>query len=322
LQTLKRPFENQWFVIALSEEIKPGKKKATKLFGQDIVIWRKQDNSLAAIDARCPHMGASLAVGRVVDDAVECPYHGFLYDSAGTCIKTPLRSEEALIPRTLCNRSYAVADKAGWVFLFWGETADATKEIPFFDEVNEPLVHTHTIKEWPVSFSRFIENTVDVAHLGTVHRGTLSWTVPKVINVASEVTGNIIAMKPPSTTELPISCKIAYPNLALLHLHPKFLTVFAAVPIDEYNTRVYVRSSQGFVRVPLLGWLVTKLKHWADMAALWQDKQALFSVRPIRAEDARHEVLMDFEPHIVAYRKMRKRLLTEAGITSETDASH
>ena len=64
-------------------------------------------------------------------------------------------------------------------------------------------------------------------------------------------------------------------------------------------------------RQPLLGRLFTLIKHWADMAALWQDKQALFSVRPVRTEDAPHEVLMDFEPHIVAYRKMRRRLLDE-----------
>ncbi|MGI9291042.1 MAG: Rieske 2Fe-2S domain-containing protein [Gammaproteobacteria bacterium] len=312
MQTPDKAFENQWYVIGLAEEVRRGKKRLFKLFGHDIVIWRRRDNSLAAIDARCPHMGASLALGRVVDDCVECPYHGFLYDESGQCVKTPLRSDDALIPRTLSNRGYAAAEKAGWLFLFWGEKADAPEEIPFFADVKEPLCHTWSVKEWPVSFTRFIENTVDVAHLGTVHRGTLSFFIPKEIDVRCEVDGNLISMVPPSTTDLPIGCRIIYPNLALLHLHPKFLTVFAAVPIDEYHSRVIVRSSQGFVRIPLLGWLFTKIKHWADMAALWQDKQALFSVRPIRIEDAKREVLMDFEPHIVAYRKMREQQLAES----------
>jgi nitrite reductase/ring-hydroxylating ferredoxin subunit len=312
VQQPAKPFENQWYVIGLSEEVKKSQKHAVKLFGQDIVVWRRKDGSLAGIDARCPHMGASLAVGRVVDDKVECPYHGFMYDDSGMCVKTPLRSADALIPKALCNRSYAVAEKMGWLFLFWGEKAAAPENIPFFDEVQEPLCHAWSVKNWPVSFTRFIENTVDVAHLGTVHRGTLSWAIPEVINVNCEVNDNIISMVPPSTTDLPIGCKIAYPNMALLLLHPKFLTVFAAVPVDEYNSKVYVRSSQGFMRLPLLGWLTTKIKHWADMAALWQDKQALFSVRPIRSEDAKREVLMDFEPHIVIYRKMRERLLAEA----------
>ena len=320
MQALAKPFENQWFVVALAEEIRRGKQRAVKLFDQDIVVWRRSDDSLAAIDARCPHMGASLAVGRVVDDAVECPYHGFIYDATGTCIKTPLREPGALIPRALCNRSYAIAEKAGWVFLFWGKPEDAPTDIPFFDEVQEPLLHAWSVKEWPVSFTRFIENTVDVAHLGTVHRGTLSWTIPDVAKVKCEVNGNIINMLPPSTTNLPISSKIAYPNMALLYLHSKFLTVFAAVPIDEYHSRIYVRSSQAIVRLPLIGWLFSQIKHLADMAALWQDKKALFSVRPIRTEDAKGEVLMEFDPHIAAYRKMRKRLLED--IADSTHNNH
>ena len=311
MQALAKPFEDQWYVVALTEEIRTGKKKPVRLFGQEIVVWRHNDGHLGAIDSRCPHMGASLALGRVVDDAVECPYHGFRYDETGKCVETPLRKPGALIPRTLCSRHYAINEKSGWIFIFWGAPEDATTEIPFFDEVTEPLRHTYSVREWPVSFTRFIENTVDVAHLGTVHRNTLSWSIPEVAEVSCSVKGNIISMFPPSSTDLPVASKIAYPNMALLHLHPKFLTVFAAVPIDDENSRIYLRSSQGFIRWPIIGWIFSQIKHWADMGALWQDKKPLFSVRPICTEDARSEVLMEFDPHVVEYRKMRQRKLQE-----------
>jgi phenylpropionate dioxygenase-like ring-hydroxylating dioxygenase large terminal subunit len=319
LNSAAQTFENEWFAVALAEEINGKKPYGLTFYGQEIAIWRNQHGALCAIDARCPHMGASLARGRIVDDAVECPYHGFRYDHTGACVETPLRKPDALIPRTLCTRRYAVTEKSGWIFLFWGEAEDATDNIPFFDDVKEPLLHETSVREWPVSFTRFIENTVDVAHLGTVHRGTLSHTIPKIIDVECTVDGNFISVIPPSTTDLPIVSKIGYPNLALLHLHPKFLTVFVAVPVDEEHSRIYVRSSQAVVRWPLIGWLFSKIKHWADMAALWQDKKALFSVRPIRIEDAGREVLMEFEPQIVAYRKMRKQRL--ADISQQTPAS-
>lgn len=309
MRKLDKAFENQWYVIALSEELKRGTKRAVKLFGQDIVVWRRSDDSLCAIDARCPHMGASLAIGRVVDDAVECPYHGFSYDSRGRCIKTPLREPDALIPRTLCNRHYAIGERGGWMFLFWGEAEDAPTEIPHFAEIQEPLLHSWSVREWPVSFTRFIENTVDIAHLGTVHRGTLDWSIPDIVDVEYEVNGNFIDLRTPSAVDLPVVTKIMYPNMALLLLHPKFLTVFAAVPLDDERTRVYVRSAQGMVRWPIIGRIVSKIKHWADMAALWQDKKALFSVRPIKTEDAQSEVLMEFDSHIAAYRKMRQQHL-------------
>jgi phenylpropionate dioxygenase-like ring-hydroxylating dioxygenase large terminal subunit len=305
-------FDNEWYAVALSSEVGNKKPFGMRLYGRDIVLWRTRAGELCAIDARCPHMGASLAVGKIADDRVACPYHGFQYDGTGQCVKTPLRKADALIPRTLCNRNYAVEEKLGWVFLFWGEVENAPADIPFFDEdIHEPLSHMHSIREWPVSFTRFIENTVDVAHLGTVHAGTLSHTIPDIIEVDAAVNGNIISVVPPSNTDLPIVSRIAYPNMAILHLHPKFLTVFVAVPIDEKHSRIYVRSSQAVIRWPLIGWLFSKIKHWADMAALWQDKQALFSVRPIRIEDAGREVLMDFEPQIVAYRKLRKQRLSE-----------
>jgi len=301
------PFDNQWYVVCLTEEIRSGTKHGIQLYGEEIVLWRLADGQLAALNARCPHMGASLAVGRLIDDRVECPYHGFQYDKTGRCTQTPLREPDALIPRTLCTRRYAVAERDGWVFLYWGEADDELPELNYFDEVEVPLMHAWTAKEWPVHFTRFIENTVDIAHLGTVHRNTLKWSIPDIITMQCKVTGKHIDVIPPSSTDLPVGSRIIYPNLALLFLHQKFLTVFAGVPLDANRTRLYVRSSQGFMRWPVLGHISSKIKHWADMAALWQDEKAMFSVRPINADEAKSEVLLEFDGHIAEYRKMRQR---------------
>ncbi len=44
--------------------------------GQELVLWRAQDGSLRAGPGACPHMGASLACGRVRGDNLVCPWHG------------------------------------------------------------------------------------------------------------------------------------------------------------------------------------------------------------------------------------------------------
>jgi phenylpropionate dioxygenase-like ring-hydroxylating dioxygenase large terminal subunit len=304
-------FDNEWYVVCISDEIKRGKKRGITLFGRNIVVWRHRDGHVSALDAKCPHMGASLAVGRVIDDNVECPYHGFQYDETGRCVHTPLRKSDALIPKTLCTRRYAVTERDGWVFLFWGEAEANLPPPTYFEHIEGPLLHAWSTREWPISFTRFIENTVDIAHLGTVHRSTLRWTIPKTIDVSCKVDGNLISVFPPSSTDLNIVSEIVYPNLALLKLHPKFIAVFVAVPIDSENCRIYVRSSQGFVRLPVIGQIVTLLKHWLDMAALWQDEQAAFTVDPRNADDAKGEVLLEFDDHIAQYRKMRRRRLAE-----------
>ena len=126
-------FDNEWYAIGLAEELKPGRKKSVRLHGLELVVWRKKDGTLGCLEAKCPHMGASLAVGRVVGEHVECPYHGFQYDDTGRCIKTPLRPDDARIPKTLCTRAFAIQERCDWVFVFWGEARDATTPAPFFE---------------------------------------------------------------------------------------------------------------------------------------------------------------------------------------------
>ncbi len=311
--------DQQWYAVALSEEIPPGKPYRLRFYAREIALWRQASGSLVALDSRCPHMGASLALGRVHGDGLACPYHGFEFDPQGKCRHTPRRHADALIPITLQVRSWAVAEKGGWVFLFWGDRDQTLPDIPYFDEIDGNLRQAWSVRQWPVHFTRFIENTVDIAHLGTVHRNTLSWTIPAVADdFECQVDGNFINIKPPSATDLPVASRIAYPNMALLFLHPKFLTVFVGVPLDDENTRIYVRSAQGIFKLPLLHWPVTLIKHWADMAALWQDKQPLLSTRPKNADEAKGEVCLEIDRQIVEYRKMRRRLKT----SSSKDSNH
>ena len=42
-------------------------------------IWNI-DGRLVAIDDRCPHQGASLARGYVLDGCIVCPWHGSRFD--------------------------------------------------------------------------------------------------------------------------------------------------------------------------------------------------------------------------------------------------
>ena len=40
-----------------------------------------------ALDDSCPHQGASLAAGKVVDGKVQCPAHGLRFDLASGCLQ-------------------------------------------------------------------------------------------------------------------------------------------------------------------------------------------------------------------------------------------
>jgi len=64
-----------WYAVDASERI-AGTPVGYTIEGQEVVLWRAQDGALRAGPGACPHMGASLACGRVRGDNLVCPWHG------------------------------------------------------------------------------------------------------------------------------------------------------------------------------------------------------------------------------------------------------
>ena len=56
-----------------------GRGRRVNVDGIDVAVFRIGDRFHAIQDA-CPHMGASLADGKVIDDCVECHWHHWMFD--------------------------------------------------------------------------------------------------------------------------------------------------------------------------------------------------------------------------------------------------
>ncbi|MGD9701048.1 MAG: Rieske 2Fe-2S domain-containing protein [Acidimicrobiia bacterium] len=73
-----------WFMVAWSAEIAPGQVKPLQYFGGHQVAYRTLSGELHVLDAHCPHLGAHLGHGgKVQDDCIVCPYHGWGYGPDG-----------------------------------------------------------------------------------------------------------------------------------------------------------------------------------------------------------------------------------------------
>ena len=68
-------FEN----VGRLSEFKQGRGRAVRVGDIKVAIFRFGDR-FHAIQDRCPHMGASLADGRVLDGWVECFWHGWTFN--------------------------------------------------------------------------------------------------------------------------------------------------------------------------------------------------------------------------------------------------
>ena len=64
---------------ALSTEVTEGKVHATSVEGQQILLTRV-NGKVCAFSAKCPHIGLSLARGKIENGVIRCPWHGSRFD--------------------------------------------------------------------------------------------------------------------------------------------------------------------------------------------------------------------------------------------------
>ena len=67
--------KNQWYVVAWSDEV-TREPIERFILDEPIALYRKRDGSPVALHGRCPHRSFPLGRSRVVDDNIQCGYHG------------------------------------------------------------------------------------------------------------------------------------------------------------------------------------------------------------------------------------------------------
>lgn len=55
----------------------------TTLLGEPVVLFRKTDGELVALEDACPHRKLPLSMGRLDGNQIECGYHGLTFDGGG-----------------------------------------------------------------------------------------------------------------------------------------------------------------------------------------------------------------------------------------------
>ena len=85
------PVPNGWFIVARSDELRPGDVRPLHYFERDLVVYRSESGEPHVLDAHCTHLGAHLAVGgKVEGNCIRCPFHGWKFDGAdGSCAEIP-----------------------------------------------------------------------------------------------------------------------------------------------------------------------------------------------------------------------------------------
>jgi nitrite reductase/ring-hydroxylating ferredoxin subunit len=115
-----------WYVFCRSHELR-GRPVSREMFGRRIAAFRSAGGRAVVIDARCYHLGADLGRGRVVGNAIQCPFHQWEYGSDGRCTRIPVTD---CIPPAARQTVYPVVERHGCVFFF--NSPQALFPLPFF----------------------------------------------------------------------------------------------------------------------------------------------------------------------------------------------
>jgi nitrite reductase/ring-hydroxylating ferredoxin subunit len=168
-----------WQPVAKLEDLKHGPQRAI-LLGEALAVFLTESGEPAVVADRCAHRGASLSMGKVCGESVQCPYHGWEWAGRdGTCIRIPSLADQRQISPRARIPAYPARAHLGLVWTVLEEPLTDLPMLPWFDEAEWTWGHG-TPFELPVAFGWMIENFRDVAHFAFVHKVTLG-DMPEVI---------------------------------------------------------------------------------------------------------------------------------------------
>lgn len=176
---------NLWYVAGWSHELDEAPFFGRRIIGEPLILYRKEDGSVAALADRCCHRQAPLTRGRREGDCIRCMYHGLTFDASGACTSVP---GQKVVPAALRVRSYPVVEYNRWIWVWMGDPARADPALlPNTAALGDPAsIFLPGYAHWDVDQRLVVDNLVDFSHLSFVHEQTLGGSM-KIAEARPEV---------------------------------------------------------------------------------------------------------------------------------------
>lgn len=323
---------NQWYVVLESDEVRKGRPVGVTRMGEKLVAWRDSHGTVSIMSDKCPHRGAQLSAGALAGDCIQCPFHGFQFDTSGACKLIPANGRDAQPPRSMMVHTYLTQEAHGFIYIWWGEPRDSYPELPFFESIGETMVYGSLRDHWATHYSRAIENQLDVVHIPFVHSNTIGRGNKTLVNGPLTKAGvcypgdNLIEIwvsnqvdqgqQPLKATQLADpdrhpSLQFRFPNIWHNWISDDLRVMVAFAPIDDANTCMYLRYYHR-IRTPILRQIVSFVGNLSNLYIERQDRRIVVTQQPKRSDLNIGEVLIPGDGPIITYRKIRRTLIAQA----------
>jgi phenylpropionate dioxygenase-like ring-hydroxylating dioxygenase large terminal subunit len=181
------PFlRNAWYVGAWDQELDKGILART-IMNEPIAFFRDAQGKVGAVEDRCCHRGAALTDGKVVENGLQCGYHGLVFNGKGQCVEIP--GQDA-IPPMAHIKHYPVVERQGFLWIWMGDPARADEsqiiDWPFHDD-QKLYPHRKAYLAIKANYLMMIDNLMDLTHLGYVHSKTIGGNPLSHVNAKMDV---------------------------------------------------------------------------------------------------------------------------------------
>ncbi|MEM9670144.1 MAG: aromatic ring-hydroxylating dioxygenase subunit alpha [Pseudomonadota bacterium] len=207
---------DSWYLATPSEDLKPGRQFRRIILGEPIVIGRTVSGEVFALRDICPHRLVPLSAGRQIETegrtTLQCPYHGWRFDTGGVCRLMPsLLEDQPYEPSRITVRRFPVHEANGAIYIYFSHSVRDRHEpaVPppdFGILPDKPKFVVH--RTYNAHMDDAIVGLMDPAHVAFVH-SQWWWRPPsvglKVKQKAFEprTRGWTIARHAPSSNSLP-----------------------------------------------------------------------------------------------------------------------
>jgi phenylpropionate dioxygenase-like ring-hydroxylating dioxygenase large terminal subunit len=162
-----------WYPIIESKRVTSG-PVPVRVLGEDLVLFRGKQGTVAALADRCPHRGARLSLGRVLfPGTLSCGYHGWTFDERGQCLAAIVEGPESKIAGKASVNAYKTEERLGlvWAYIGSADPPPLEEQVPVF-LFNSGKPHLF-VDEWDCNWRLVSDNFADMCHAILVHRTSL-----------------------------------------------------------------------------------------------------------------------------------------------------
>ena len=162
--------KNTWYVACTSHEIGT-KPLGRTICNEKMVFFRGDGDKVAALEDFCPHRGAPLSLGQVVEGKLVCGYHGLTMGCQGKTVSMPGQRVSGFP----AIRSFPAVERYGFVWVWPGDAGKADPAaIPHMDWYDNPeWAYGGGLYHIACDYRLMIDNLMDLTHETYVHASSI-----------------------------------------------------------------------------------------------------------------------------------------------------